>query len=77
MSTFTLPLATAMEAFSSVAPFRANKADRDNSPILGTVQLTSPTGAFWNAPKDELVANENGEPWDLTPAPAGVFPRYE
>lgn len=40
-------------------------------------ELTSPTGAFWNAPKDELVVNENGDQWQLTPAPEGVFPRYE
>lgn len=40
-------------------------------------ELTSTTGAFWNAPKDELVVNENGDQWQLTPAPEGVFPRYE
>lgn len=40
-------------------------------------ELTASDGPFWNAPKDELVVNENGEPWDLTPAPEGVFPRYE
>lgn len=43
MTTYTLPLATTLEAFSSLAPFRAAKKNRDMAPILGAVQITPGT----------------------------------
>ena len=30
-------------------------------------ELTSPDGPFWCAPKEDLVTNEDGEPWDVPP----------
>ena len=38
-------------------------------------ELMSLNGPFGNAPKDELLTTETGEPWTLEPAPEGLFPR--
>lgn len=40
MTTYALPLATALEAFSSLALFRAAKSERDMAPVLGAVRIT-------------------------------------
>lgn len=38
--------------------------------------LMRPDGPFWNEPKDLLIDNADGEEWDVTVPPPGIFPDY-